>query len=246
MSLKAYIDLNHGFSIEKNTLSGGAFASPLINGLLAYWNLNNNGSGGVSLVDSSGNGRTLTNNNGVALGDGIIAGGGIFAGDYFSANYQWLTSNPFPVLSGDFTLSVWLNKDAIFTDYYQTFISTRPDGAATDNSFSMGFDPSSVPIYYDGTSTFFESYLTPNSWANFVIMNASGLISIYLNGFLQVSFAQTYPYANSYLSIGGNQNGDEPFGGKIDEVGIWNRSLSENEILALYNTGSGLTYPFMN
>lgn len=38
---------------------------PLNNNLLAYWKLDNNGSGGVSLVDSTNNGYTLTNNNNV-------------------------------------------------------------------------------------------------------------------------------------------------------------------------------------
>jgi len=34
------------------------------------------------------------------------------------------------------------------------------------------------------------------------------------------------------------------FDGKIDEVGIWSRALTSNEITTLYNSGSGLTYPF--
>lgn len=32
--------------------------------------------------------------------------------------------------------------------------------------------------------------------------------------------------------------------GKIDELAIWKRKLSTKEILSLYNSGSGLTYPF--
>jgi hypothetical protein len=220
--------------------------SPLLAGLLAYWNLNDNGSGAVSLVDSSGNGRTLTNENDVNLGTGIIAGGGVFGG-IFPSYFEWLTRSPFPAFgTGDFTLSVWINKDEVTTDYYQTFISTRPDGAATGNSFSMGFSPDSVPIYYDGVGTFTGDAISNLQWYHFAVKNTNNLISVYINGIFQISAGQYGSYTNSYLSIGGNQNGDEPFGGKIDEVGIWNRSLSDNEILALYNAGSGLSYPFAN
>jgi hypothetical protein len=51
----------------------------LTDSILAYWNLNNDGSGGVSLVDSTGNGYTLTNTD-VTLGTGIIGGDGVFNG----------------------------------------------------------------------------------------------------------------------------------------------------------------------
>ncbi len=35
-----------------------------------------------------------------------------------------------------------------------------------------------------------------------------------------------------------------PFSGQIDELGVWNRALSEGEIKELYNKGKGKTYPF--
>lgn len=35
-----------------------------------------------------------------------------------------------------------------------------------------------------------------------------------------------------------------PFDGKIDEVGIWNRKLTDAEVAQLWNSGSGLAYPF--
>jgi len=226
---------------------GVSGSSPLLNGLLAYWNLNDNGSGGVSLADSSGNERTLANNNGVGLGTGIIAGGGVFEGVFSTGYFEWLTKDPFPAFgTGDFTLSLWVNKNELSTDYFQTFISTRPDGGATSNSFSVTFSQNSEPLFYDGNLTMFGDQINVLEWYHFAVKNTNNYISFYINGIFQSDINQTYPYTNSYLSIGGNGDGAEPFGGKIDEVGIWNRSLSDNEILALYNSGSGLTYPFIN
>ena len=34
------------------------------------------------------------------------------------------------------------------------------------------------------------------------------------------------------------------FNGQLDEVGIWNRTLTQNEINELYNIGIGKQYPF--
>jgi hypothetical protein len=60
--------------------------------ILAYWNFDNDGSGGVSLADSTGNGNTLTNSGGVTLGTGIIAGDAVFDGaSYLSFNTTHIT-----------------------------------------------------------------------------------------------------------------------------------------------------------
>jgi hypothetical protein len=34
------------------------------------------------------------------------------------------------------------------------------------------------------------------------------------------------------------------FKGKIDELGLWDRLLTSNEISTIYNNGNGLSYPF--
>jgi len=47
-------------------------------GLSAYWNFNDDCSGGVSLADSTGNGYTLTNVGGVTLGTGVVGGCAVF------------------------------------------------------------------------------------------------------------------------------------------------------------------------
>jgi hypothetical protein len=34
------------------------------------------------------------------------------------------------------------------------------------------------------------------------------------------------------------------FNGRIDEVGVWGRALTQAEVMALYNSGAGIAYPF--
>lgn len=50
--------------------------------------------------------------------------------------------------------------------------------------------------------------------------------------------------ARQYIGINytGTYNG--PFTGKIDDIGVWNRVLTDSEITELWNNGSGLAYPF--
>ena len=46
------------------------------------------------------------------------------------------------------------------------------------------------------------------------------------------------------LSSNDNATPNTPFGGRIDELGIWRRLLTAAERTRLYNGGNGLSYPF--
>jgi hypothetical protein len=47
------------------------------------------------------------------------------------------------------------------------------------------------------------------------------------------------------LMIGaGESYGYNPVDGLLDEIGVWNRRLNDDEISYLYNSGAGRTYPF--
>jgi len=48
---------------------------------------------------------------------------------------------------------------------------------------------------------------------------------------------------NNFL-IGAIHGGGDYMDGLVDEVGIWNKVLTSGEITDLYNSGSGLAYPF--
>jgi len=213
---------------------------PLTDDILAYWNLNNDGSGGVSLVDDTGNGYILTNNNDATLGTGIIGGDAVFNG----VN-QFLNNPTFPAFgTGNFSISLWVNLNPSGAAYYEAFISTRFDGAATSNAFSLGCGSDNVFTFYDGNQPSFGYTFSYATWYNIIITNFSGNLSFYFNGSLIGTTTQSFPYTNSFLSIGGHQNGAEPLNGSIDEVGVWNRALSPEDVTRLYNGGFGSTYPF--
>jgi hypothetical protein len=94
----------------------------------------------------------------------------------------------------------------------------------------------------------------PNVWGNYnqVVNNVWSMITIsididgnvkqYINGVLNYTETTTplisCNSSSSNIRIGGQHwNGDtEWFNGKIDDIGIWNRALTQQEITGLYTT----------
>jgi hypothetical protein len=69
--------------------------------------------------------------------------------------------------------------------------------------------------------------------------NSSGYGRIYINGTLSF-FGQSTSYMNDdYLTSFGTMDDSYPMDGVFDEIGLWNRTLSQSEITGLYNNGVG-------
>jgi hypothetical protein len=73
-------------------------------------------------------------------------------------------------------------------------------------------------------------------------------INIFINGIQVISGSSNiWNSLNNPTTIGGffgacsPPNGENFFSGKIDDIGVWNRALTQQEITALYS-GSGCTY----
>lgn len=113
------------------------------------------------------------------------------------------------------------------------------------------FQVSTNGISIPGTNVFVSGGSATNTWY-FVYAchnTSSNTIGISVNnGALQTTpFTGPSFFSLAPLSIGAllcNGLGLRDLDGKIDEAGFWKRSLTASEITALYNSGSGLTYPF--
>jgi hypothetical protein len=211
----------------------------LNNGLQAFYKLSDTS-------DSSGNNRTLTNNGNVSFASGKVGNAAVFDGsNYLSSNFA------FPSQS-NWTLSFWINQaqenptDATTAignwgndEYEQFIITTYEQGFA---SYKIALRGDSGNSYYN-----FNSGITPNigSW-DFVVVRFfnNEKIEMSVNGGQWVT-------DNTPVNI--TSNGGNPFVigtlgevtswgiiGQIDSVGIWNRALSDAEVAALYNNGTGL------
>lgn len=215
-------------------VGGGAAPSSLLSGLLAYWNLDTN-----SWLDSSGNANTLTYfDSQVSTATGKIGNSASFSG----SNY--LYKNSFSITT-NCSFSFWfkssasegvdlgvgvINQESV--TYFGGFRILSIDGIIHFQAPSTVFTPG-VSSFCDGTF-------------HHAVGTADGsTIRIYIDGiFKQENSDDLGEVSVQDMSIGSYGDGLAQSGTQIDEVGVWNRALSQAEITSLYNAGAGRTYPF--
>ena len=217
----------------------GCNFSTLVGGLLGYWKLDSNA------LDSKGT------YNGTIVGPVTYAPSKINDGAVFGAGSPRIDISPIPVWTGAVSVSVWINPA---TD--RNVGATTPAGIVTGFQ-SNGYYHTGMHLRGDGTSTNFltysynDTFMTgndvsiPNSvWTHVVstISSPAGL-RFYVNGVRTV----TPDFALGAIGLGVLNLGSGVFGsfkGGLDAVGVWDRQLTQTEITALYNAGTGVQYPF--
>ena len=209
----------------------------LTDNLLAFYKLSD-------LTDSSGNNRTLTNNGSVSFASGKIGNAAIIDGDQSGGKYLASPVNGGLTNTG-FSYSTWFkwngNQGGEFA------VATLGDGFGWVLGVQFAFGTPSIDyIAGNGGWATYEKVLEtaePNVWYHLVKSADSNGVKMYLNGQL----AGTYPFVDwtdAPIEIGhwayNNGSQDWSWDGSIDAVGIWNRALSDSEVAALYNNGTGL------
>ena len=98
-------------------------------------------------------------------------------------------------------------------------------------------------------STSADGYCVTGAWTmvTWVINGTTG--KGYINGTERCSVTTAGFDSNTFgtmnYNVLGNENGHvSGMDGTLDEVGLWNRALTPTEITTLYQSGSGLQYPF--
>lgn len=95
-----------------------------------------------------------------------------------------------------------------------------------------------------GELVFLESLTTikTNVWYYVAGVRGSNYLQLYVNGKLEaqtnISFPQDYGNKPLYFGTSGDPNYDCKMGGLLDEVSLYNRALTSNEIAAIYAAGS--------
>lgn len=229
----------------------------LEDGLIAWYPFNGNAN------DESGNG-----NDGAVIGANdaldrfLNVGAYNFDGidDYIEVSKENLNVD-FNNLENAISISTWFSINE--GDDFTTLISRRdfisnPNGER--HHFWLGIWPDGR-YAFTSTDGFIQNEIRQigtldnfilNSWHNLTITfdAISGEIKVYFDGNLQDSgnfFGKKLSIYNHWLNIGATRrnNGKRIFGffnGKLDDFGIWNRALTDDEIQALYNeTDSDLT-----
>jgi len=209
-------------------------ASCVSEGLIGYWNFDERS--GTSTADLSGNG-----NDGMMVGgmattswttgikpftDGTKGGGALkFDGvdDYVSGTIPQLTSNAF-------TVSFWF--------YWQNNPATYEHPLTLgDYDISFYIDSTGYFAITGDQSTVISGALSTNKWY-FVTDTFDGTAyKIYLNGGGGQPAAGSLSLVNNDFYIGSTDTPHNFFKGVIDEVRVYNRALSAEEVRYHYNKG---------
>ena len=211
------------------------------NGLVGYWPFNGNAN------DESGNGNNGTVNGATLTTDRF---GSANSGYYFSSSSCSTYINSIvnsSSITSSITISYWMFKqgngclNSRIWEFCPGSAGSIPSALEAywfNNSNSAGVDHVTSNGSFVGTVI--SNSLNLSQWYNVVYTNDGTTAKIYLNGSLVNSYTTSgNPIIANNLTIGRmGHSAYDAFNGKIDDFGIWNRALTQQEITNLYNSVS--------
>jgi hypothetical protein len=212
--------------------AGAAIPSPLLDGLVAYWTLDE-GSG--TRVDSHGS-NNLSDNNTVGSATGKIGN----AASFVEANSEYLDLSSLNIGSTTASFAVWFYPNTLATQSVFTY------GNNGNNIWLLTTSGGTLRCYAPAFQLVdFVTPYTPGQWYFVYGQITPTLVTFRLNEAEEITVTPSSTLATSAtLTVGARSSGSGYFDGRVDEVGIWSRVLTASERTQLYNSGSGLTYPF--
>ena len=218
-----------------DTLALSDTANSLLTGIVAYW-MCEESSGNV--VDTVGN-NDGTVNNGVAYqATGVVD----YAWEFNGGTDSVLISNTGDLELQEFSVSLWFQ-----TNYYYPFFTNWDSGNGwyieLNGNTKTRFQIGQSPYPYVESDNDLRSATT---WHHCVVTYDGDTLRMYIDGGLQTMKTEftdviTYTGVKPGFGFKGTSN---HLVGKLDEIGVWNRALTQDEIDRLYNSGNANTYPF--
>jgi chitodextrinase len=199
------------------------------NGLIAYWPFDE-GAGG-SAADASGGGFNGKLVNGPAWGSGKIGGALSFDG----VNDRVDLGTAFNIAAVPFTIAVWVRPTGY--DYFRAILSKRDAYAFAGMRFQFDLEDGTgrVRLLNSRASGSTFDYSPPlNVWTHLTVVARSGATDLYVNGVLRQRLAKVFVLgsATGAKAAIGDLGGEfgEVFSGSIDELRVYKRGLTAEEI----------------
>ncbi len=210
-------------------------------GLVSYYNMEQAGSILTDVVRGIHNGTLVSSPTWVGgkIGNGL---------NFVSASSQYvriLDHNDLDFGTDRLTIAYWIN--------YTTVAGTSIDKGYTGSNLAyrsgnMDAVAEKFGTFDGGWHTINYNTYTVDTW-HFIVTRWNGTqISTWKDGTQvgQVDFSGAIPNGNWNLTLGtyipNNKVPKEFLNGIMDELGFWNRSLSDGEITTLYAGGDGMSY----
>ena len=230
-------DINGSVTSISASLSISNVDSALWQGLVAYYPFNGNAN------DASGNGNSATNIQATLCADrfGIANSAYSFNG---VNNYIGFASVPTSQVD-NWTMTAWVKPASLSQpaslNQVGVAVSLGYNDPINGNGYAFCINgPGEVTegqlfglfggvAWVDGGFTFPSIY----QWYQIVMLRNSGTTKFFVNGILTPNSTMTSPSTPTVFTIG-SQTGIRFFNGMIDDVRIYNRALSSNDVASLY------------
>ena len=229
----------------------------LSSGLVGYWTFNGPDINWTTnkATDASGNGNTGTLVS-LATSSAPVAGKLGQALNWLGSSIQNVNlGHPASLLSPTFTVSAWVNWRGFVSgslQYYNIISDDNTASTRSNYSFALwrsGLAAAGKPFcqFSDNSATYGSvtdsTVLPTNTWVLVTCTYDGAALKIYRNGVPTATTATSLVPSTqgTAINIGrdaytGGTNG-ESWNGKIDDVRIYNRALSPQEIQQLYTMG---------
>jgi hypothetical protein len=210
-----------------------ASESTITNGLIGWWSFNGNAN------DVSGG-----NYNGSVTGATLTTGQGGQANTAYrfaAACCQYITTTALPSLPSTLSISAWVYPIAYPSERAQIVVNS---GGGSTNSYYMSLNSDgSLQSYWYGTSS--PGYHSSgagtvplNQWSFGTVTWSGSQAKLYVNGVLKATVTTTGGGATSNPILIGSAISSRELNGSLDDIRIYNRVLSLDEIQGLYADGA--------
>jgi hypothetical protein len=226
-------------ALSSNALLTGNLppCTPASSGLVSWWPADGNADDAIG------------GNNGTLAGNVTFAAGKVGQAFEFNGTDGYVQVGGSYSLTGARTIETWVFPSTN-TDYGLPIIVGGPNGAGdyfgiagtsgdcNVSQYNLYIDHFGTPCYNGGIA------VTPNTWNHVAMVYDGTELQFFVNGVPGPVISGTlYDYDLNTCTIGGNLidgSTTKPlFSGLIDEMSVYNRALTTNEIVSIYNAGAG-------
>jgi len=229
---------DNSYSSYSNIVSSSVNELYPTEGLISYYPFNGNPD------DQGSYDNTSVNNGAVLTTDRFGAANCAYQFDY--DDYIRCSTNGFPTGNNDRTVMGWFKVDSFGQGgtemvffCYGVFTGDQLIGMNTWQAES-GIKPRIVTVTHKVVG---NTDLSTGVWYFLGFKNGGNNVSLYINGVLNQSGSitlNTQTNGNDFYIGANNLSGIRPFWGSIDDVFVYDRALSDAEILGLYNLTANL------
>ncbi|MFG2563871.1 LamG-like jellyroll fold domain-containing protein [Streptomyces sp. NPDC048567] len=220
--------------INREVIAAGAAAgtrTPVKGG--GSWSLDENK--GTKAADSGPNHQDLTLSEGTSWTTGVHGSALKFNGEGQYAE----TNGPVVDTTGDYTVSAWASLDAL-PGNYGTIVSQ--DGRRQENPFYLQYGQGAFAFSTPGAHRA-RAEMTPElgHWYHLVGVRSGDQIKLYVDGKLtSTAPAGSADVSSGALSVGRAKwsgNNTDFWNGSVDQVQVYDKALTDQEVTALYDGG---------